>query len=135
MKAPTAAWLLASLAALAGAAPPDAAPASGAAAANPAENVPAWTVVGRQGLVQLVIVPQAQLRDEAAYRAQIARICPPQATCFVNFYGNSQGVAPAVPLPAAIADEATATFRRSAKQMAESFRWACRLQVAAASCF
>lgn len=99
------------------------------------EDAAGWIVAGRQGLVQLVIVPPAALRDEAAYRAQIARICPPQATCFVNFHGNSQGLTPTVPLPPAIADEPTATFRRSAKQMVESFRWACRMQLPGPDCF
>jgi hypothetical protein len=109
--------------------------ALGSHAAPASEATTGWIVAGRQGLVQLVIVPPADLRDEAAYRAQIARICPPQATCFVNFYGNSQGLTPTVPLPPAIADEPTATFRRSAKQMVESFRWACRMQLPGPDCF
>lgn len=94
-----------------------------------------WPVVGRQGLVLMVIVPLDQVRSEAGYAAQIKRLCPPERTCFVNFYSNSRGAQATVPLPEAIANEPTATFRRSVKQGAESFRWACRLQMPVQACF
>lgn len=94
-----------------------------------------WAVAGRQGLVQLVIVPTGQAPERAAYDAQIARLCEPDRTCFLNFYTNSTGAPVELPLPDAIAHEATAIFRRSAKQQAELFRWSCRLQVAREECF
>lgn len=103
--------------------------------AAPAAADEAWSVAGRQGLVQLVIVPDGQAVDRAAYDAQIARLCPAEATCFLNFYANPAGAPVAVPLPDAIAQQATAIFRRSAKQQAELFRWSCRLQVAREECF
>lgn len=94
-----------------------------------------WAVAGQQGLVRLVIVPAGQQTDRAAYDAQIARLCEPERTCFLNFYANPGNAPLAVPLPDAIAQEATAIFRRSAKQQAELFRWSCRLQVAREECF
>lgn len=96
---------------------------------------PPWQVAGRQGLMLLVIVPAAQATDPEAYQAQLKQLCPGERTCFVNFYTNSQGAEARVPLPDAIDREATATFRRSLKQGAESFRWSCRLQLAVANCF
>lgn len=96
---------------------------------------PAWPVAGRQGLIQVVIVPEAQARDREAYDAQIERLCPPQATCFLNFFTNSTGAVAAVPLPDAIAQEPTALFRRSVKQAGEYFRWSCRMGVDASDCF
>lgn len=92
-----------------------------------AEGPPSWQVVGAQGLVQFVIVPKDHERDAAAYKAEIARLCPAQKTCFVNFYTNSSGQQPALPLPDAIAAEATARFRRSTKNGVEQFQWSCRL--------
>jgi hypothetical protein len=106
-----------------------------AATAAPAQTPPPWQVAGRQGLLLLVIVPMDQARDQAAYEAQIKQLCPPERTCFVNFYTNSTGVEATVPLPDAIDQQATATFRRSMKQVAESFRWSCRMQQAVPSCF
>jgi hypothetical protein len=104
---------------------------TGAGAADPAP----WQMVGRQGLVQVVIVPEAQRSDVAAYQAQIARLCPPERTCFVNFHTNSSGAEPALPLPDAIASEATARFRRSAKNGAEVLQWSCRLGMREGECF
>jgi ABC-type amino acid transport system permease subunit len=92
-------------------------------------------MAGRQGVMRLVIVPQAEARDREAYAREIARICPPQTTCFVNFYTNSTGAPLAVPLPDAVSAEATAVFRRSTKQMAESFRWSCRMGTTDTDCF
>lgn len=105
------------------------APLAGAASPEP------WAVVGRQGLMQVVIVPKAQAADGAAYREQIAAICPPERTCFVNFYTNSTGAPAALPLADAIAAEATARFRRSTKNGVEVFQWSCRLGLAEGECF
>lgn len=94
-----------------------------------------WAVAGQQGLVRYVIVPAEQARDREAYARQIAQLCEPERTCFLNFYTNSTGAPAAVPLPDAIDREATAVFRRSAKQGAETFRWSCRMQLAVEGCF
>lgn len=94
-----------------------------------------WSVIGRQGIVNLVLVPNEQAVDLQAYQRQIDRLCKPEQTCFLNFYTNSKGTAIAVPLPDEIASEATATFRRSAKQGAQMFMWSCRLKVSAKECF
>ena len=94
-----------------------------------------WTVAGQQGLVRFVIVPAAQATDEPAYQRQIASLCEPDRTCFLNFYTNASGAPLAVPLPDAIAHEATATFRRSTKNGAERFMWSCRMKMAQAECF
>lgn len=94
-----------------------------------------WNAVGQQGLVGFVIVPEAQARDRAAYARQVALLCEPERTCFLNFYTNSTGAVVALPLPDAIDREATAIYRRSAKQGAERFQWSCRLQVSQEPCF
>lgn len=96
---------------------------------------PAWPVAGRQGVIQVVIVPEKAARDREAYTRQIERLCPPQSTCFLNFHTNSSGAPLAVPLPDAIAQESTAVFRRSVKQGGEYFRWSCRMGMDAANCF
>lgn len=95
----------------------------------------AWPVIGRQGLVQLVLVPSGQAADETAYTGQISRLCAPERTCFLNFYTNSTGVAPTTPLPDAISNEATATYRRSMKNGVELLKWSCRLKVPGKECF
>jgi hypothetical protein len=100
-----------------------------------AEDLSSWLVVGTQGLMQVVIVPNELAHDAAAYQAQIARLCQPAKTCFINFYTNSSGVKPVLPLPDAIAAEATARFRRSIKNGAEVFQWSCRLGVNDGQCF
>lgn len=102
---------------------------------GPAVCAEGWTVAGQQGLVRYVIVPAEQARDREAYVRQIAQLCEPEGTCFLNFYTNSSAAPAAVPLPDAIEREATAVFRRSAKQGAETFRWSCRVQLAAPGCF
>ncbi len=94
-----------------------------------------WPVAGQQGLIRMVIVPAEQARERAAYVRQIQRLCEPDRTCFINFYTNSSGAPLAVPLPDAIDREATAVFRRSSKQGAESLRWSCRLQQPEPNCF
>jgi hypothetical protein len=80
-------------------------------------------------------VPAAQAGDASAYQREIARLCEPERTCFLNFYTNASGATVAVPLPDAIAAEATATFRRSMKNGAERFLWSCRMKMAQAECF
>lgn len=95
----------------------------------------AWAIAGRQGLVRLVIVPAGAERDRAAYTRQIERLCEPERSCFLNFYSNSTGAPLAVPLPDAIGQEATALFRRSAKNGTETFQWSCRLQQQEQFCF
>ncbi|WP_295642568.1 hypothetical protein [uncultured Methylibium sp.] len=94
-----------------------------------------WAVAGRQGIIRLVIVPQAQAGDRVAYDKQIESLCAGQETCFVNFFTNSTGAAVQVPLPDAIFNEPTALLRRSAKQGVDSFRWSCRLKKPGADCF
>jgi hypothetical protein len=100
-----------------------------------AADAEAWPVAGQQGLVRFVIVPLAQAKDGAAYVQQIAKLCEPESTCFVNFYTNSSNAPVALPLPDAIDHEPTAVFRRSMKRGAETFRWSCRLQIEPETCF
>jgi hypothetical protein len=94
-----------------------------------------WLLAGRQGLVQVIIVPMASAADRQAYERQIQRLCDPERTCFINFYTNSTGATAGVPVPEAIAGEATATFRRSSKNGVQVFRWSCRMKVSADECF
>ena len=94
-----------------------------------------WLVVGRQGLVQVVVVPVSQASDPAAYKSQIARLCTPDATCFINFFTNSSGAKAELPLPDSISAEATARFRRSTKNGVEVFQWSCRLGLGVGECF
>lgn len=95
----------------------------------------AWQVVGQQGLLQVVIVPRDKAAQTAAYRAQIARLCPADRACFINFFTNSSGAAASMPLPDAIAAEATARFRRSTKNGTELLQWSCRLGLPGGDCF
>ncbi|MGM9486655.1 hypothetical protein [Ideonella sp. YS5] len=104
---------------------------AGSAAASNA----AWPVAGQQGLVRFVIVPAELVADQAAYEEQVVRLCEPDRTCFLNFYSNSSGAAVAVPLPEAIANEATATYRRSMKNGVQLFSWSCRLKLPGKDCF
>jgi hypothetical protein len=101
---------------------------SGHAQAHADAQAP-WQVVGAQGLLQVVIVPKAFVRDSAAYKAEITRLCPPERACFINFYENTNDVKAELPLPDAIAAEVTARFRRSMKNGAELFQWSCRVDV------
>jgi hypothetical protein len=94
-----------------------------------------WQVVGRQGLLQVVIVPRDKATQAAAYRAQIAKLCPADRTCFINFFTNSSGATAALPLPDTIAAEATARFRRSTKNGVELLQWSCRLGFPGGDCF
>lgn len=94
-----------------------------------------WPLAGQQGLMRFVIVPMDQARDRDAYLRQIQLLCPPDRTCFLNFYTNSSGAPLGVPLPDAIDREATATFRRSSKQGAERFQWSCRMLDIQGDCF
>ncbi len=77
----------------------------------------------------------ASAADRDAYERQIQRLCDPERTCFINFYTNSTGATAGVPVPEAIAGEATATFRRSSKNGVQVFRWSCRMKVSADECF
>jgi hypothetical protein len=104
-------------------------------AQTPVQPAGAWEVAGRQGLIQVVIVPPAQARNREAYARQVGLLCQPQMTCFINFYGNSTGAPLSVPLPEAITNEPTAIFRRSTKQGAELFRWSCRMGQDEGNCF
>ncbi|MDM0112608.1 hypothetical protein QTI66_10650 [Variovorax sp. J22R133] len=94
-----------------------------------------WTVIGHQGLVQAVLVPSAQASQQDAYERQIARLCEPERTCFINFYTNSTAAPLVMPLPDAIANEATAIYRFSAKNGVKAFNWSCRLKVQGQECF
>lgn len=105
------------------------------AGAAQAQAPGAWELAGRQGLIQVVIVPPAEARDREAYARQVALLCPPQLTCFINFFTNSTGAPLSVPLPDAISKEPTAIFRRSTKQGAELFRWSCRMGTDEGNCF
>ena len=107
----------------------------GVAIPGPGQAQDTWPTVGSQGLVRFVIVPEAQARDRAAYAQQVALLCEPERTCFLNFYTNSTRAPLGMPLPDAIDREATAVYRRSAKQGAERFQWSCRLQVSQEPCF
>lgn len=98
-------------------------------------QVGAWPVVGRQGIIKIVIVPTELASDRAAYDREIAAICPAEQSCFINFYSNSSGAPITVPLPDAVSKEATAVFRRSVKQAGEFFRWNCRLGLPDSGCF
>lgn len=100
-----------------------------------AQDAGAWTVVGRQGLVQHVVGPVEAAADEAAYERQIALLCKPEQTCFLNFYTNSTQAPVEFPLPEAIAREATATYRRSMKNGVQVFTWSCRLKRPEQACF
>ncbi|HEY6512987.1 MAG TPA: hypothetical protein VI032_13465 [Burkholderiaceae bacterium] len=100
-----------------------------------AASAEAWPVIGQQGLVRLVVVPQDKATDQAAYEAQVLRLCDPERTCFLNFYTNSTGAAAVVPLPDAIANEATATYRRSMKNGVQVLTWSCRLKIRSQQCF
>ena len=95
----------------------------------------AWPVIGQQGLVRFVLVPSEQASTFTAYESQIPHLCEPERTCFLNFYTNSTGVALAMPLPDAIATEATATYRRSMKNGVQVFLWSCRLKIPGRECF
>ncbi len=104
-----------------------------AAAAAPAAND--WTLAGRLGLMQFIVVPEASARDRDYYTRVIEQSCGKEETCFLRFFTNSTGAPPAVPLPDAILAEPTALFQRSIKQAREQFQWSCRLQLAEANCF
>jgi hypothetical protein len=105
------------------------------AAAQVVDDPAGWAVIGQQGLVRYVLVPTRQAKELVAYQREIARLCQPERTCFLNFYTNTQGLPAVLPLPDGIAGQATATFRRSAKNGAERFWWSCSLHMAGETCF
>jgi len=107
-----------------------------ASAASSASAADGWTLAGQQGVVRFVIVPAEQAADQQTYDRAITSLCEPEHTCFLNFYTNSTGAPLAMPLPDAIANEATATYRRSMKNGVQLFRWSCRMKIAPAEgCF
>ncbi len=109
---------------------------AGACASAPAAAAAEdWQMIGHQGLVQMVIVPIDEERNQGLYERAVTKLCDPERTCFINFYTNSTKAAPAVPLPDAIAHEATATYRRSAKNGVTIFMWSCRLKIPDRECF
>lgn len=95
----------------------------------------AWQEVGRQGVVRIVIVPVELTRDKQAYYRQIVALCGTAESCFINFYTNSTGAPLTIPLPDAIAHEAVATYRRSAKRGSEVMSFSCRLALDEPNCF
>jgi hypothetical protein len=105
------------------------------AAAQAANDPAGWAVIGQQGLVRYVLVPTREAKELGAYQRQIARLCEPERTCFLNFYTNTQGLPAVLPLPDGIARQATATFRRASKNGAERFWWSCSLHMAGETCF
>jgi len=113
-------------------------PASAAAGPTPgtgAANSPGWQVVGRQGIVRIVIVPVKEATDPAAYAREIDHLCEAGQTCFVNFYTNRTDAPVSVPLSAEVADQAVAVFRRSMKAGAEMMQYACSLKIPNVECF
>ncbi len=104
------------------------------AGAAAADETP-WTLMGHQGIVQMVLIPLDQAKDEAAYERQIALICKEQVNCFLNFYTNSSSAPVAVPLPDEISREVTATYRKTYKKGVPQFSWSCRMQMIADNCF
>jgi len=111
-------------------------PASAVATTEPARTGNAgWQVVGRQGIVRIVIVPVQDAADPAAYAREIEQLCEEGQTCFLNFYTNSRNAPLSVPLPEAISSEAVAMFRRSMKAGAEMMQYACSLKIPNAKCF
>lgn len=105
------------------------------AAAPAAGDETRWQVVGHQGLVQIVIMPTDEARNQGLYETAVLALCEPERTCFINFFVNPAGVKPELPLPEAIANEATATYRRSAKNGVTIFMWSCRLKIPDRECF
>lgn len=95
----------------------------------------AWELAGRQGVVLQVVVPEAEARERSAYDRELERLCGEQPTCFVNFYTNRDGAPLTLPLAESVAQQATATYRRSGKRGVGVFTWSCRLQVPAEPCF
>ena len=110
-------------------------PAAPASAASSAAASSSWLEAGRQGVTRLVIVPLAQARDKAAYLREIATLCAGVESCFINFYTNPSSAEVAVPLPDAIAQQAVASYRLSAKRGSEVLRFSCRLALEEPNCF
>lgn len=107
------------IAALAGMAQAELQPASGRG----------WQLAGNLGLMKFVVVSGERIRQRVFYDEVVATLCPPDATCFVRFFGNSTGVPVSMPLADEILAEPTASFQRSAKQHNEVFEWSCRMKL------
>lgn len=105
-------------------------------AATRADGPDNWALVGRLGLLQFVVVPEAFAREGDYYRRIIDEVCADKvASCFVRFFTNSTGAKLDFPLPDAVLNEPTVMFQRSAKHQREQFQWSCRLGMAESSCF
>ncbi len=109
--------------------------AVGLLGAAPVAHAEDWTVAGQQGLVKMVVVPVDEMRNQGLYERAVLALCEPERTCFLNFYTNATNAPLAVPLPDAIANEPTATYRRSAKNGVTIFMWSCRMKVPDRECF
>ena len=95
-----------------------------------------WTLAGRLGLLQFVVVPEASARDGDYYRRILDEVCADKvASCFVRFFTNSTGAKLDFPLLDAVLNEPTVMFQRSAKHQREQFQGNCRLGMAESSCF
>ncbi len=94
-----------------------------------------WQHAGRLGLVQYIIVAEAQARERAYYDRIINEACAERPTCFLRFFTNSKNVPVTLPLPDAIDHEATAIFQRSDKRGGADFRWSCRMKLSDGVCF
>lgn len=105
---------------------------SGGAAAQTGQG---WQMAGRLGMMQLVVVEDARVADEATYVDAVKALCAPEQTCFVRFYANPQKLPLTVPLPDAIAGAPTAFYSRSAKQSNATFQWSCRVRNDPGRCF
>lgn len=106
-----------------------------AAAPSSAAPTAGWQHAGRLGLVQYVVVDAAKARDRAFYDSIITASCNERPTCFLRFFTNTTSVPVTLPLPDAIAQEATAIFQRSDKRGGADFRWSCRMQQSDGTCF
>jgi hypothetical protein len=51
-----------------------------------------WKLAGSLGLAQFVVVSEADPQDRVVYDQAIAALCPPQSTCFLRIFTNSNDV-------------------------------------------
>lgn len=111
---------------------------TGPAPAASGHSAPAgadWTFAGRMGIVQYVIVPAGRSGERAYYERVVEGQCGAAPRCFLRFFTNTDGAEVALPLPDAIARQATALYQRSDKRGSAEFRWSCRMPVATPDCF
>ena len=57
-----------------------------------------WSVVRTQGMVKLVVVPKARERDYSLYEDAVAKLCPRDRHCGVQFWSDRRHVPPGSPL-------------------------------------